>query len=177
MERLRYSDRKRLAEQGSLGPLEYDNVPHGLRTAVQSVYYHAAWLQPPGLHFDNRVVAACEQHFGRKFFGRGHPELIASVEHFFTVCKLEDFLDLCEILAEEGPRVWTFPGAQRWRAEAEAEEHINAAFVRQRFGYRISKGRFAASAHPRWTRQSSGLPSLPRHDQDGKRRIAATGMR
>lgn len=42
MDRLRYSDRIRLAEQGSLGPLEYEKVPDKLKEAVISMYERAA---------------------------------------------------------------------------------------------------------------------------------------
>src|SRR4051794_34750395 len=112
MERLRYSDRKRLADQGSLGPLEYTDVPAPLRKAIASIYRHAAYQPMAGEHFDRRMVAACEQHFGRTFYGRGISENFERVQYFiegtYRAASVDEFLDVCEILAEEAVRVWGF---------------------------------------------------------------------
>lgn len=152
MEKLRYSDRKRLAEQGSLGPLEYATVPPELRRAVGSIYHHAAWATLVGTHFDKRVVAACEQHFGRKLYQRGATG-VSTVQTLIESpsTSLDDFLDACEMLAEEAVRLWTFnvQGTQQsYRADADVEAHLNAAFARHRFGYRIDIGQIRRIGSP-----------------------------
>jgi hypothetical protein len=143
MERLRYSDRQRLAEQGSLGPLEDNEVPDGLRRAVASIYQHAARASTVGSHFDRRALAACEQHFGRKFYGvnASTQTLTAFIEYKYG--SVGDFLDVVEILAEEAVLPWTYRRqgeSATYRADGEVEKHVNAAFVRHRFGYRLSNG-------------------------------------
>jgi hypothetical protein len=149
MERLRYSDRRQLAEQGSLGPLAYGAVPEKLTAAVVSIYQHAARQDLIGGHFDKRVLAACEQHFGRTFWGVNSPPRAGGRLQDFLQAKypspitILDFLDVIEILAEEGPRSWTFTlesGNVTRQADGEIEQHINAVFVRHRFGYRLSSG-------------------------------------
>ena len=54
MERLRYSDRMKLAEEGSLGPLSYEKVPERLGTALGSAYEHAG-LDPVPVDTSGRV--------------------------------------------------------------------------------------------------------------------------
>jgi hypothetical protein len=145
MERLRYSDRQRLAEQGSLGPLEYAVVPEKLQAALASIYMHAARKAIVGSHFDDRVRAACEQHFGEKFYGvnSASQRLQDFIEARYPPISAPDFLDVAEILAEEAVKPWTYNvegRSQTYRANPDVEAHINAAFVRHRFGYRLSNG-------------------------------------
>lgn len=143
MERLRYSDRKRMTEQGSLGPLEFENVPEPLRRAVASIYQRAARVGVVGGHFDMRVSASCEQHLGTRLYGvnSGATNLTTLIEDKYG--STNDFLDIVEILAEEASKPWTFnvDGATRTlTANDEAELNLNAAFARHRFGYRLANG-------------------------------------
>src|SRR5437588_11532389 len=69
MTKLRYSDRGRMAEEGSLGPLEYGDVPGPLREAIVSIYENAARSNLAAQAFDTEVTASCTQHFGKKFWG------------------------------------------------------------------------------------------------------------
>jgi hypothetical protein len=143
MERLRYSDRQRVAEQGSLGPLEYDAVPPPLRKALASIYENAAHQGLVGKKFDDRMRAACEQHFGRTFYWS--TSSTATIGGFLQSqsTPVEDVLDVVEILAEEAAMPWSYEVGGRnrtFRADEEIEAHVNAAFVRHRFGYRLSNG-------------------------------------
>jgi hypothetical protein len=145
--RLRYSDRKRLAERGSLGPLEYENVPEPLREAIVSIYQSAARSNLAGGVFDNEVTATCSQHFGRKFFGVnssgfGLRNFIAERPGYDSPYRsaVDDVLDVVEILLEEGPKQWTFQERGTYSADGSIEKRVNAAFVRHRFGYRAAHG-------------------------------------
>lgn len=149
--RLRYSDREQLAREGSLGPLEYAAVPEGLRRAVASIYVHAARAQVVGGHFDTRVCATCEQHFGARFYGvnAAGGTLTAFIEKKHG--SLESFLDVIEILAQEAPVPWAFTleGRERtYSADTEIEARVNAAFVRHRFGYQLSGGQVRRVGSP-----------------------------
>jgi hypothetical protein len=144
---MRYSDRQRMAEQGSLGSLEYDDVPVSLREAIVSIYETAARANVAGRTFDTEVTATCTQHFGQRF-----SEVYSSsfgVRHFVVVkpnysspyrSTVEDILDLVEILVEEALKPWTFKEHGTYRADPSIEERVNAAFVRHRFGYRVVDG-------------------------------------
>jgi hypothetical protein len=147
MPKLRYSDRKRMAEQGSLGPLEYDDVPEDLRRAIVSIYQNAARSNLAGGAFDKEVVATCSQHFGQRFWGVNSSAF--GVEQFVAVkpgfnspyrSTTDDVLDVVEILVEEGPKRWTFKEHGTYSADQTVEARINAAFVRHRFGYRVEGG-------------------------------------
>lgn len=148
---LRYSDRKKLAEQGTLGPLDYDDVPTALRTAVASIYTVAARAHAVGGLFDRRVVAACTQHFGKTLYevnssGPGIAKLVESPRTPVT-----DVLDIVEFIAEEAVRPWRDSKdgrSQTRRAEAEVENRLNTAFVRHRFGYRIDAGQVLRIGSP-----------------------------
>jgi len=148
---LRYSDRKRLAESGTLGPLEYDAVPAPLRAAIASIYRTAARNHPAGAHFDHQVVAAAEQHFGRRFYGvnTSGGTIVGFIETSST--SVDHLLDLVEILAEAAVVPWQFNiggVAQTHYADAAVEDHFNAAFVRCRFGYRLERGEIRRIGSP-----------------------------
>lgn len=142
---LRYSDRRREAEAGTLGPLDYDTIPDGLRVAVRSIYETAAKHSVAGRHVDARIAAAFSQHFGRKFYKWSSQEL--SIGHWleskYSGPSVDDLLDAVEILIDESVHAWNFTvGGQEgsYKANAEAENQINRAFVRHRFGYAVDGG-------------------------------------
>lgn len=156
MERLRYSDRKRVAEQGSLGPLEYSKVPDKLKNALISVYEHAARKPVVGETFDKEIRGAAERHFGRTFYGVNALPGSGRVQDFlapgpYPKHSIEDVLDLVEILAEEAVRSWTWTsdtGERTLTADADIERHLNVAFARHRFGYRVSDGQVRRIGSP-----------------------------
>jgi hypothetical protein len=152
MERLRYSDRVMLAEEGSLGPLSYDEVPEKLGEALASIYEYAASRPVVGPYFRERASAACEQHFGQRFYT--HVSSSSTVPAFFRhrYRQVPDLLDAVEIVAEEASRTWTFTNSDgsttTLAADDEVEARVNAAFVRHRFGYRLARGQIRRIGSP-----------------------------
>lgn len=147
MAAMRYSDRRRLAEEGSLGPLEYNTVPEGLRTALVSIYENAARSNVARDAFDREVTGTCAQHFSREFYGVnsqgfGVRDFLTKKESYSGpyVADASDVLDLAEILVEQGVAEWTFKEHGTYSADPQIEGRINAAFVRHRFGYRVEGG-------------------------------------
>jgi hypothetical protein len=152
VERLRYSDRLKLAEEGSLGPLSYDEVPAKLGAALGSAYEHAARRPLVGDHFDTRACAACEQHFGRRFFYVNASAGTVPMLFRDRYVQVADLLDAVEIMAEEAPRAWTFTRDNASKttvaADDDMETRVNAAFVRHRFGYRLAKAQIRRIGSP-----------------------------
>jgi hypothetical protein len=151
VENLRYSDRQKLADAGTLGPLVYDTVPDKLRQALASVYQYSARAVPVGTQFDTRVRAKCEQHIGQSFYGVNFSS--STLAQFLTskYTPVEDVLDVVEVVVEEAVTPWeyTIEGTQRtYRADADIEQRINAAFVRHRFGYRLDGGQVRRIGSP-----------------------------
>jgi hypothetical protein len=93
--------------------------------------------------FDQRVTAQCTQHFGKQFWNVKSSAF--GVADFVTskYTAINDVLDVVEIIAKEATTEWTYnkEGATRnLRADPEVETNLNRAFVRHRFGFRISNG-------------------------------------
>lgn len=142
-----------MAQHGSLGPLEYDEVPAPLREAIVSIYQNAARSNLASNVFDREVTATCSQHFGRTFYGVnssafGVREFLAVKSGYDYRSAIDDVLDLLEILLEEGPKQWTFQDRGSYRADARIEERINAALVRHRLGYRAEGGQIHRIGSP-----------------------------
>lgn len=80
---LRYSDRKRMAETGSLGDLAHENVPEALATAVRSLVESSS----ASLSLTRNIENACVQHFGieQRWF-----------TFFFAGSDVDTFLDAVE---------------------------------------------------------------------------------
>lgn len=136
MATLRYSDRKRMAEHGSLGPLEYDKVPNPFKEAIVSIYENAARSNLAGRAFDKEVTATCSQHFGMTFYGVNSSAFGVRSFCYRYETTIDHVLDLVEILLEEAPRTWKFKEHGDYRADINIERRVNAAFVRHRLGYR-----------------------------------------
>lgn len=151
MDNIRYSDRRKLADEGTLGPLEYDKVPDKLRKALASVYVSTAREPIVGPQFDKRVVATCEQHFGQKFYGVNSAALGLDSYLLSSSTSVADLLDAAEIMVEEGTKPWQFTisgEARTYTADAAIEQRINAAFTRHRFGYRLDGGQAVRIGSP-----------------------------
>lgn len=152
VDNLRYSDRRKLADAGSLGPLEYDKVPEKLRRALASVYVSTAREAVVGQQFDKRVCSMCEQHFGQTFYGV-NSGASSKLDNFLNSpsTSVADVLDVVEILVEEAVKPWQYTtggGPQTFTADAEIEQRINAVFTRHRFGYRLDGGQVVRIGSP-----------------------------
>ena len=135
---LRYSDRRRLAETGSLGDLEHQLVPAELATAMQVIVEGA--FPPVSARFEKLLENELVQHFGRT----------AQWWVFYVASEsIDAFLDAVEILAEQASTSVALDGFQRSRVPIpEIEERINRAFERFRFGYRIEDGEIRKIGSP-----------------------------
>lgn len=146
--RLRYSERRQLAETGSLGDLEHDGVPDALRNALEYAL-DEAFGSPGGARFKEELRRSCVEHFGWNL--DSHLVVENAVRH----ADLDEFLDFLEIVAEEGAqrRSYTmdagpgrvFSGSGRYKQSfravfADFEERFNAWADRHRFGYRLEGG-------------------------------------
>lgn len=129
---LRYSDRRKLAESGSLGDLSHGRVPDELAHAIRVI----AESGKTDSGFEGRLNRELMEHFGQgaqwMSFFRGGSDV-------------DDFLDAVEILAEQAAVSWyvrPFDGGRGYSTCAipNAEERINRAFRRFRFGYVIGRG-------------------------------------
>lgn len=144
-----------MTEEGSLGPLEYDEVPRSLRDAIVSVYEHAARSNLAGPVFDREVTATCSQHFGVKFYGANSS--VFGIREYVSVkpgynspyqSSVDDVLDVVEILIEEGLKRWSFENRGTLQADSAIEDRLNSAFVRHRFGYRAEAGQVRRIGSP-----------------------------
>ena len=145
MSPLRYSDRKRLAEAGTLGDLDFDRVPDALATAIRVILegVDRRWAEP----FLERLNNELMQHFG---VGQRWPA-------FFHGGAVDNFLDAVEIVVEQANTQIFVPslGDQFGRRGQtittplqNAEGLINRAFERFRFGYRIESGEIRRLGSP-----------------------------
>lgn len=132
---LRYSDRQRLADRGTLGPVVTDTVPDEFITALLAVmdegenrYRHV------GLQFKFALARHCRQHFGKgdAWFPSGY-----WLNHEATT---EDVLDFVEILVEEATKPYSFVDTGTFQAFGDIEDRLNRLFARHRFGYRLEAG-------------------------------------
>jgi hypothetical protein len=142
--RLHFSERKLLAETGSLGDLiEFPSME--LRRALVHVVQRArtaglGWL---GKAFAERAQDVCEEHFGWDKEEVGTYPLYAATS--------EDLLDYAEILVDVGttPTRYSVGGrTQSASAWPNAERDLNRLFERHRFGFRIQNGEAHAIASP-----------------------------
>ncbi len=136
MERkLRFSERKRLTDTGSLGPL-LDAPSEALTNAVVNVYRRGK-NSGPGQNFETALRNNCIEHFGwTEAAGKLIDLQVGAVS-------TEEFLDFIEILVEEGSVEYPqFSIASEWNEPAikDAEETINSLFERHRFAYRFERG-------------------------------------
>jgi hypothetical protein len=121
-----------LAEGGTLGDLAHDRVPDELAQAIRVI---AESGKPADSVFETRFNRELMEHFGR---GAQWPSFFSGGDD------VDAFLDAVEILTEQGTlsRFVSVPGKKGYRTSAipDAEERINRAFQRFRFGYVIENG-------------------------------------
>jgi hypothetical protein len=141
--KLRYSERRRVAETGALEPLEHDDVPEGLRRALEFVTARAAETANVGDKFARSLDRACVEYFGTTGVFRSDWILEAA---------LDDFLDFVEILVEESVRKHEYDVPVGMGVEGmiyrtcsraafpNVEEKFNELADRHRLGYRAERG-------------------------------------
>ena len=138
---MRYSDRKLLADRGSLGELD-DGVPPPFRVALKSVMDEAQDRVPHvSTTFYFAFVRHCRQHFGAgdAWFPASH------VLHNTTPA--EDVLDIVEILVEEATKPQPYSTAT-YVAWPDIEDRLNQLFVRHRMAYRLDGGQVRRVGSP-----------------------------
>lgn len=134
--KLRYSERKALAEGGSLAPFS-DEPSLQLRNALEHLVIEAEGnnlLLPSALH------SACVKHFG---WARELKPLSA-----LRFEEVSDFLDFLEIFCEEATRRQTYSDGSGSIPMSGAEDEMNALFDRHRFGYRLHEGQTVKVGSP-----------------------------
>jgi hypothetical protein len=146
LSRLRYADRLRLTEEGSLGDLSHDDVPTGLRNAVahlvadlaeSSVYRH----DYPSHQTYERLRLELAQHFGL-----AKPPSDAGA--WFRSAGLLEFLDGLEIVVELERLTWTLADGSTRQPLAGVEARLQRLCIRHRFGYQVENGRMRRVGSP-----------------------------
>lgn len=145
---LRFSERKRLAETGSLGDLQDAPSPE-LRRAIAHALDRTRNALRPEVRDGYTATAqdTCEEHFGWS------EETVMSYPRVAPTT--EDFLDYLEILVEAGSVAFSYrvPHGRDYITRQgtgwpDAEAELNALFERHRFGFRIQDGEAHAVASP-----------------------------
>jgi hypothetical protein len=124
--RLRYSERKRLAEEGSLGQLTHDEVPEPLAVAVIAVLEQANAKQ----EFLSKLTTTLVEHFG----------LNSSWLGFAYAREPDNYLDFLEVACEVGRSRRTVIQRRAVLYYPGLEERLNQLLDRHRFGFRIEGG-------------------------------------
>jgi hypothetical protein len=130
--KLRYSERKRLAETGSLGPLR-DEPSNQLRNVVVQIWKDARSTYD-GAEFAADLRGACIEHFGWSSFEAERMEVR------IQEMPGDDFLDFLELLFDEAtkPRGGSHQTRPRINLPT-AASRFNDAFERHLFGYRFEE--------------------------------------
>lgn len=135
--KLRYVERKRLAETGSLGDLVHDAVPQTFRNALWYLVFE------PSSRGRDRMLRELELEC-RHYFGWGSER---DTSKFIMSAPPDDLLSFIEIFLKYATRHWnntpygTPPSSSGWlRPLPDGEQHLNFLFERHRFGYRIENG-------------------------------------
>jgi hypothetical protein len=140
---LRYSERKRLAETGSLGPL-VEEPSEALTNALTNLRQIGEGSSVGG-PFSTALKNTCIQHFGWV------PIQAQQINASLREMSAEAFLDYVEILAECGGATRQIPRMSARRtscAISQAASKINDLFERHRFGYRLEDGQIRKIGSP-----------------------------
>jgi hypothetical protein len=135
--KLRYSERKRLAETGTLGDYVHEDVPQTLRNALWYLIY-----EPKSQGRDNMVTDL--QRSARLHFGWVGDETPAS---FVLKAPVSELLDFIEILIENCTTKhyisgWNPSSRSKYSSQVmpDVEARVNELCERHRFGYRLENG-------------------------------------
>jgi hypothetical protein len=143
--RLRYSERKAIAETGTLGPLE--DAPSVQLEASLLHLIRQGEESRGGNGFASALRSTCIKHFG-------WPGQHANPLDIMSSLSVEDFLDLMEILCETASAEYEIlsmmvGGPVRYAEPIPgAESEINSLFDRHRFGYRLDDGEIRKIGSP-----------------------------
>jgi hypothetical protein len=141
-----------MAEDGVLGPLDFETVPDSLRLALTNIYQTAARSRLAGGHFDTLLTAQCTQHFGKHFYGVNSSAYGVSefLQSKYSPASVDDVLDFVEMMAEEAVKTWVNIQGESVsvQADADIEQHVNRAFVRHRFGFQLENGQIRRIGSP-----------------------------
>jgi hypothetical protein len=141
--KLRYSERKAIAEQGGLGPLT-DEPDSRLRNALLYLYIEAA-QSACGDDFKAAMQGACVKHFG----WAGDTQITQALHN--PGGGIEVYLDLIEIFCEQAATEhWVYAGMTEYKTTAlkDAGGELNGLFDRHRFGYRLQDGEIVKIGSP-----------------------------
>ena len=146
--RLRFSERTRLATEGTLGDLQHDVVPETLRNAVWHVLAQGGGTGVPR-EWLGEVKAQCMRHFGWSNEGVFEFQVRQGTS-------VEEFLDLLEIAVEAGvKKYWRSPPVRTVGSQPKLvpgfphlEDELNLLFDRHRFGYRMENGEIQRVGSP-----------------------------
>jgi hypothetical protein len=127
--KLLYSERKRLAETGSLGPLSDEPTPD-LRSALSHFFAE-------GLRKGNGIGAQFKAAINKVGFQYLGWTAGTSLPNATLSTTGEAFLDLIEVASEEAERKRRTSGRYGYAAIPGAATEINNLFDRHRFGYRL----------------------------------------
>jgi hypothetical protein len=141
--KLRYSERKLLAETG--GPAPLGNMPtEPLRNAMVHLLAEADGRRG-GKPFGRALQDQCVKYVG-------WPPNQMSVELGFLRFETEPFLDLVELFTEKASKnfkVWHAVNNWQWRKVLPGvESEINELFERHCFGYRLEEGEIRTISSP-----------------------------
>lgn len=158
--RLRYSERKQLAESGSLGDLVHDRVPASLVSATLHFAGKAKKAADGvGGRFSVALSDACIRHWGAAIADGPHARA--------NLMEPDTYLDYVEILIGEAtvPRMRHSEYAARpaWK---EAESEFNALWERHRFGFVLVNGEARRVGSPALQEVAVG-PALLAARRDG----------
>jgi hypothetical protein len=144
--RLRYSERKRLAETGSLGDLD-EGVSTTLRNAIWLYLHHARARAESDVKtaFDSAVSDALGRHFG-----------VAKLDEVWVTPDTAEFLDTLELVVEEGliPRRYKkFSSRGHYEAYRAPclptiEADLNNLFDRHRCAFQVANGEIRPISSP-----------------------------
>lgn len=143
--RLRFSERKKLAETGSLGDLD-EGASNTLRKAIWLYVQHARARANSDVRseFDATFADALGRHFGD-----------SDLAQVWVLPDAADFLDMLEIMLEEGTISRTYRvnylGIYSTFAASclpTVERDLNDIFDRHRFAYRVAGGEIRPISSP-----------------------------
>lgn len=153
-EKFRYSQRKRLAETGSLGDYSYDEASPEFRNALRHLIYEPS-------DYVRRLMIGAVTAEARLHFGWSEKQ---TVERFLGTADVDDLVDLLEILIEACGNTYRVDHGRYHtptfeRVMPDAEDRVNSLCERHRFGYRFEDGKARQVGSPALDAEVTG-PTL-----------------
>jgi hypothetical protein len=140
--KLLYSERKRLAETGNLGPLS-DEPSQALLGALDHLFREGEGKgYEVGPKFRKQV-----NKIGFQYLGWQPGETRSEALFGASVEQLLDLIEVVVVVVEEGERQYRYKNLSP-RAIPNAEEQVNNLFDRHRFGYRLENGEIRKIGSP-----------------------------